>query len=187
MINTTPRQPHGHKYIFTTADIRQTICWPFTHRYTALAWLALRIYLGWIWLQFSIDKFQSGWLTSDPIGLLFSSIARGSLPIPLPFYRDVAATLLSMGASPLISHTMPFLELAVALAFFSGVLVVPAAVGAILLNVNIILSGIGILEFDGRIILLEVLLILAWRVVSLIGIQRLVARYHSRKWRWHTA
>ena len=71
---------------------------------------------------------------------------------------------------------MPFLELAVALAFFSGVLVVPAAVGAILLNLNILLSGIGVLNLDGRFVVTEVLFILAWRVVGVIGVQSLLAR-----------
>jgi uncharacterized membrane protein YphA (DoxX/SURF4 family) len=176
MINTTPRQPAGRKYILTASQILQALHWPFTHRYAAPGWLALRLYLGWVWLQFSISKFQSGWLTSDPIGMLFTSIAKGSLPVPLPFYRDIAASLLGLGVSPLISHIMPFLELAVALAFLSGVLVTPAAVGAILLNTNIILSGIGILAFDGRIIVIQLLLIMARRVAGQIGLERLLMR-----------
>ena len=176
MINTTSHQPSGRKYALTAGQIRQALYWPFTHRYTAAGWLALRLYLGWVWLQFSISKFQSGWLTSDPIGMLFTSIAKGSLPVPLPFYRDIAATLLSLGVSPLISHIMPFLELAVGLAFLSGVLVTPAAVGAILLNTNIILSGVGILAFDGRIIVLQMLLIMARRVAGQIGLERLLVR-----------
>jgi thiosulfate dehydrogenase (quinone) large subunit len=179
MITTTQRQPARHKQIMSTiraARTLQAIRWPFTHRYAAPIWLALRLYLGWIWLQFSIGKFQGGWLTSDPIGGMLTSIAKGILPVPLPFYRGIAAALLDMGLSPLISHAMPFLELAVALAFFSGVLVGPAAAGAILLNANFILSGIAVPAFDGRIIVLQVVLILAWRVAGLIGVEKLLVK-----------
>src|SRR5688500_3378968 len=107
MIMTTQQQPAGHKHItsiITAARALQAIRWPFTHRYAAPIWLALRLYLGWIWLQFSIGKFQGGWLTSDPIGGMLTSIAKGILPVPLPFYRSVAAALLDMVLSPLISH-----------------------------------------------------------------------------------
>jgi uncharacterized membrane protein YphA (DoxX/SURF4 family) len=150
--------------------------WPFTNRFASVLWLALRLCLGWIWLQFSLDKFQSGWLSSDPIGAIMQQIAKGTLPVPLAFYREVARTLLGLGVTPLISHVMPFLELAVALAFLSGVLVVPAAIGSILLNVNILLSGIGVLKLDGRFVVTEVLFILAWRVVGMIGVQQLLGR-----------
>ena len=112
---------------------------------------------------------------SDPIGAMFKLIAAGTLPVPLPFYQDIARMLLEAGVSPLISHAMPFLELAVALSFLSGVLVVPAAVGAILLNANILLSGIGALALDGQFIALQFLMIVAWRVVDLIGFQPLLA------------
>src|SRR6266545_811760 len=143
------------------ARTRAVLRWPFTNRFASLLWLALRLCLGWVWLQFSLDKFQSGWLTSDPIGAIMQQIAKGTLPVPLAFYRDVARTLLGLG---------------VTLAFLSGVLVVPAAIGSILLNVNILLSGIGVLKLDGRFVVTEVLFILAWRVVGMIGVQQLLGR-----------
>lgn len=154
--------------------------WPFTHRYAAPIWLALRLYLGWIWLQFGIDKLQAGWMTKDAIGPMLKLGVEGTLPLPLPIYGQVAAFLLGLGVTPLISFAMPLLELAVALAFLSGVLVVPAAIGAILLNLNIILSGIGQLAFDGRLIALQLLLILAWPVAERIGLRPALAQ----GWAW---
>jgi hypothetical protein len=73
----------------------------------------------------------------------------------------------------MISHSMPFLGLAVALSFASGVLVPVAAVGAILLNINIILSGLGNPAFDGPIIASQILFVLSYRVVGGIGFERL--------------
>jgi uncharacterized membrane protein YphA (DoxX/SURF4 family) len=152
------------------------IRWPFTNKFAAPIWLALRLYIAWIWFQMSMGKFQAGWLTSDPVGTLFKLIEKGSLVVPLPFYRSVAGALLDAGVSPLISHSMPFLEMAVALAFASGVLLPAAAVGAILLNINIVLSGMGVPAFDGPIIAAEILFVLSFRVVGAIGIEGLARR-----------
>ena len=182
--------PHERTSIYRPTTIRSTVerarqalTWPFTNRYAAPVCLALRLYLAWIWMRFSLAKFQTGWLTSDPIGDIFTAVAGGTLAVPLEFYRGVAGMLYDLGVSPLISHTMPFLELAVALSFISGVLVVPAAVGAILLNTNIILSGMGTVAFDGHVIAIEILFILAWRVVTVIGLQALVFRILRNLWK----
>ena len=152
------------------------IRWPFTNRLSSPIWLALRLYIAWIWYQMSISKFQAGWLTSDPVGQMFKAIEKGTIAVPLPFYRGVAGALLDAGISPIISHSMPFLEMAVALSLATGVLVPAAAVGAILLNINIMLSGIGTPAFDGPIIAAQVLFVMSYRVVGGIGFERLAQR-----------
>jgi uncharacterized membrane protein YphA (DoxX/SURF4 family) len=155
------------------------IRWPFTNRLSSPIWLALRLYIAWIWYQMSMGKFQAGWLTSDPVGQMFKLIEKGTIAVPLPFYRGVAGALLDAGVSPMISHSMPFLEMAVALSLATGVLVPAAAVGAILLNINIILSGIGTPAFDGPIIASQVLFVMSYRVVGGIGFERLAQRILS--------
>src|SRR5215217_6824766 len=124
----------------------------------------------------SMGKFQACWLTSDPVGQMFKLIEKGTIAVPLPFYRGVAGALLDAGISPLISHSMPFLEMAVALSLATGVLVPAAAVGAILLNINIILSGMGSPAFDGPIIASQVLFVMSYRVVGGIGFERIATR-----------
>jgi len=155
------------------------IRWPFTNRLSSPIWLALRLYIAWIWFQMSMGKFQAGWLTSDPVGQMFKLIEKGTIAVPLPFYRGVAGALLDAGISPMISHSMPFLEMAVALSLATGVLVPAAAVGAILLNINIVLSGIGTPAFDGPIIAAELLFVMSYRVVGGIGFERLARRILS--------
>jgi thiosulfate dehydrogenase [quinone] large subunit len=150
--------------------------WPFNHRYSAPIWLALRLYIGWIWFQMSISKFTAGWLSSDPIGAILGQVAKGTMPVPMAFYRGVAAFLVGSGATVPLSHTMPFLEMAVALAFFSGVLVRPAAIGGLLLLANVALTGMATPMFDGQVALAHGLLILAGSVAGLIGFERLAAR-----------
>jgi uncharacterized membrane protein YphA (DoxX/SURF4 family) len=150
--------------------------WPFTNRLASPIWLVLRLYIAWIWFQMGMSKLQAGWLTSDPVGAMFKMIDKGVLPVPLPFYQGVASAMLDSGITSMLSHSMPFLELAVALSFATGVLVPVAAVGAILLNINIILSGIGNPSFDGPIIASEILFVMSYRVVGGIGFERLAGR-----------
>lgn len=147
-----------------TPTLRALIRWPFASRAAAPLWLLLRLHLGAIWLEFALSKLRGGWLTTNPMQAILSAIAEGHLPGPFPLYRGVAETLLSLGADRWLSVGIPVAEMAVALALFSGFLVVPAAIGATLLNLNLILSGIASWHFDGRIILLQLLLVAAWRV-----------------------
>jgi uncharacterized membrane protein YphA (DoxX/SURF4 family) len=154
--------------------------WPFSSRLASPLWLGIRIYLGSIWLQFGLAKLEGGWLTGNPMHSMLDAIARGMTPAPFPAYRHVAQALLDVGADRWMSVGLPLAELAVALAFFSGVLLVPAAVGASLLNLNLILSGMASWQFDGRIIALQLLLLAAWRVADYVGLARVVSRLRRR-------
>lgn len=155
---------------------RAIVTWPFASRYTAPVWLALRLYLGFIWLQFGIRKLETGWLTSDPMGGVLKHIASGALQVPWAPFKDFATFLVDAGLTPYLSMSMPFMEIAVALAFFSGIMVLPAAVGGAILLTNFILSGIGTMAFDGRLLIGHLLLILAFRAAGLIGFERLALR-----------
>lgn len=155
--------------------------WPFSSRLASPLWLGIRIYLGTIWLQFGLAKVTGGWLTGNPMHSMLDAIARGMTPAPFPAYRHVARALLEAGADRWISVGLPLAELAVALAFFGGVLLVPAAVGASLLNLNLILSGLASWHFDGRIIALQLLLVAAWRVADYVGLARIVSAIRRRR------
>ena len=152
------------------AYLRAVARWPFSSRLAAPVWFGLRLYLGSVWLQFGLDKLRTGWLTTNPMGQILELIARGQTPTPVPQYRALAELLLALRLDAVMSAAIPLLELAFASAFFAGVLLVPAAIGATLLNLNLILSGIASWSFDGRIIALQLLLLLAWRVAGYLGI-----------------
>ncbi len=158
------------------ATVRSTLLAPFTHAYAAPIWLAVRLYLGYMWLMMGWQKIGAGFLTSDPIGPILQLGADGTLAVPLELWRPIAGLLVASGLTPLISWSMPFMEMAVALAFVSGVLVVPAAIGATLLNVIFVLSGIGQIELDGRFIVLQLLMLAAFRIVGTLGVEKLVFR-----------
>jgi thiosulfate dehydrogenase [quinone] large subunit len=177
--STTTAPPlTGH--VTVPARLRAVARWPFTSSSASPIWLAVRLYLGYVWLTMGMDKIGSGFLTGDPIGQMLGFAGSGALPVPVEAYRPVARWLVELGVTPLLSHSMPFLEIAVALAFISGILVVPAAVGAVFLNLNFLLSGVGIVALDGRCIALQLLLILAFRVAGYIGVQRMAGLFLKR-------
>lgn len=157
------------------------VSWPFRSPLTSPLWLALRVYLGLVWMNFGIGKVQAGWLTSNPLRGLLTAVAEGHTPAPFGFYEHVARVMVNTGADGLLSVLIPLAEVAVAAAFFSGVLLVPAAIVAIGINVNLILAGIASVHFDGRIIALQLLLLAAWRVAGLLGLGTLVRRAWPRR------
>ena len=71
---------------------------------------------------------------------------------------------------------MPFLEIAIAISMITGVLTPLAAFGALLLNINFVLSGIGQIDFDLPYMIAEVLLIMGYSVVGVIGFEKLAQR-----------
>jgi uncharacterized membrane protein YphA (DoxX/SURF4 family) len=156
------------------------IAWPFRSPLTSPVWLVLRIYLASIWMQFGVGKIRAGWLRDDGLSALMEAVANGQTPAPFPFYADVAEVLVQTGLAGVLSLLIPLAEVAIATAFLSGVMLVPAAICAILINLNLILAGVASIEFDGRIIALQVLLLVAWRVAGYLGLGK---RAWWRGWR----
>jgi thiosulfate dehydrogenase [quinone] large subunit len=177
---TTPRRSTSTLRAASGASLSARIVaaarWPFTSRFAAPIWLLVRLYVAYVFLTMGVAKIEAGFLTSDPIGQMLPLVANGTIPVPFEFYRGVAGMLVDAGLTPLISHSMPLLELAVALSLATGVLAPLAAVGALLLNINFVLSGIGQISFDLPYMVAEVLLVAAYPVVGLIGLERLAKR-----------
>lgn len=146
------------------------IAWPFRSPVTSPVWLVLRIYLASIWMQFGIAKLRGGWLRGDALEALLEAVAEGHTPAPFPFYARVADILVATGMDAVLCILIPLMEVAVASAFLTGVMLVPAAICAILLNLNLIFAGVASVNFDGRIIALQVLLLAAWRVAGYLGL-----------------
>lgn len=155
----------------------KALTWPFRSTLTSPLWLVLRLYLASVWLQFGVAKIRGGWLDGDGLHGLLGAVAAGQTPAPFPFYARVAELLVSTGLDRVLSVVMPLAEVAIGIAFLTGVLLVPAAIAATLLNLNLVLSGVASLHFDGRIIALQVLLLLAWRVAGYLGLGTLVRRW----------
>jgi len=177
---TTPRHTTATLRSANTSSILgrtlAIVRWPFTARQAAPIWLLLRLYVAWVFLTMGIAKIEGGFLTGDPIGEMLKLVANGAIPVPFEFYRGVAGMLVEAGLTPMISFSMPFLEIAIALSMLTGVLTPLAAFGALLLNINFVLSGIGQINFDLPYMIAEVLLIMGYSVVGVIGFEKLAQR-----------
>lgn len=142
----------------------------FASQHAAPLWFVLRLYLGSVWLQFGLAKLRGGWLSGNPMHDILRAVAQGGTPTPLPAYREVARALLATGMDEVLSVAIPLAEVAVAASLLGGVLLVPTVLGACLLNVNLILSGIASWTFDGRILALQLLLLAGWRAAGFLGL-----------------
>jgi uncharacterized membrane protein YphA (DoxX/SURF4 family) len=127
----------------------------------AVGAVGVRVYLASLWFRFGITKLEAGWLTTNPVRGLLALVAGGQSPMPIPSLSAIAGALLAARADVLLSVALPFTELALAAAFVSGYAVRGAAVVGIVVNASLILGGLAGVDFDGRIILLEALLLLA--------------------------
>src|SRR5438046_2067386 len=74
--------------------------------------IALRLYIALVWLRFAATKFESGWLTTNPLRALLTSVAAGQLPTTVPGYHIIAQLLVITHADALLSVLIPFTELA---------------------------------------------------------------------------
>jgi uncharacterized membrane protein YphA (DoxX/SURF4 family) len=127
----------------------------------AVGALGVRLYLASLWFRFGITKVEAGWLTTNPVRGLLALVASGQTPMPIPSLSTVAGALIAARADVVLSVTLPLLELGLAAAFVSGYAVRGAAVVGIVVNASLILGGLASVGFDGRVILLQAVLLLA--------------------------
>ena len=126
-----------------------------------LAAFALRAYLAFVWLRFGHAKLEGGWLTTNPLEPLLTMVGAGQLPSTMPGYAPVARMLVSLHGDAVLSIAIPFVEIAIALAFVSGVRMRTAALLACALNANLLMAGVASWSLDGRMVVLQLLLICA--------------------------
>jgi len=142
----------------------------------AWIWFVVRLYVGWIWLQAGIEKVQSpAW-----IGINSGTALRGFLMGALsksqglhPDVQDWYAAFLKdfvLPNSSLFAHLVSYGEVLVGTALILGILTGIAAFFGSFMNMNFLLAGT--VSINPILFLLELFLILAWRVAGWWGIDR---------------
>lgn len=157
-------------------EIRRWGRLPFVSPLFAPMWLGLRIYLGLVWIRFGWSKVEAGWIGGDGLSGLMAAIANGSIHTPFGLFAPVAQWMVGAGITPMLSSLIPVAEVTFGVLFLAGVLLVPAAVGATVLNLNLLLAGVAVWSFDGRIIGLQILMALGWRSATELGLRDSIAR-----------
>lgn len=125
--------------------------------------LAVRLYAASVWWRFAVAKIEQGWLAGNPMRPLLELVAAGTLPGTAPGYDALAQSALRLGLDLPMARALPLLESVIAAALVLGVRVRTVALLAAFVNLNLLLSGIGNMAIDGRLIVLQLLLLLAGR------------------------
>ena len=144
----------------------------------SLIWLAIRLYVGWIWLQAGIEKVQSPVWTGTKSGVALTGFVTGALQKTLGLHPDVQgwyATFLKdfvLPNSSLFSYLVAYGEVLVGIALILGFLTGIAAFFGGFMNMSFLLAGT--VSTNPILFLFELLLILAWRVAGWWGIDRFI-------------
>lgn len=141
-------------------------------------WLALRLYVGWVWLQAGLQKVGNPAWVGPGAGQAVSGFLKGALGKaegPQPQVSGWYAAFIETVALPnaaLFSYLVAFGELAVGAALMLGLLTGVAAFLGGLMNANYLLAGT--LSTNPLLFILATWLVLGWRVAGWLGLDRWV-------------
>ncbi len=146
---------------------------------SAILWLIVRIYVGYEWLSAGWEKlFNPNWIGGNA-GVVVKSFLINCLSKVGGAHPDVSgwyAFLVSHIAVPcsvILSYLVVFGEIFVGIALILGIFTGVAAFFGSVMNFNYMLAGS--LSINPTMFLLEIFLILAWRVSGWFGFDRFIA------------
>ena len=141
-------------------------------------WLAVRLYIGWIWLEAGWAKFGNPAWIGPEAGTAVKGFLTGALAKTGGIYPDVQWWYASFIENFALQHTVLFSyavtlgEIAVGLGLVLGLLTGVAAFFGTLMSLNFLLAGTA--SINAVLILSGFLLMLAWRNAGWWGLDRYV-------------
>ena len=148
----------------------------FASARSAPLWLGARLYLGYEWFEAGREKFvDSAWLNGGaPLqGYWERAVAvpeQGRPAITYGFYREYIQYMLDHQWYEWFAKVIVFGELLVGIGLILGALTGIAAFFGALMNMSFMLAGSA--STNPVLFSLSILIILAWRVAGLIGLDR---------------
>jgi thiosulfate dehydrogenase (quinone) large subunit len=150
----------------------------FNDKRFSVLWMAVRVWLGWQWIQSSLPKLKNpAWMqTGDALkGFWMGAIqipAEGRPPIAYAWYREFLQTMIDAQAYTWFAKVVAVSELLIGIALIVGIFVGMTAFFGGFLNWNFIMAGSA--SVNGVFFGLSVLLVLAWKVAGYIGLDYLL-------------
>ncbi len=139
-------------------------------------WLPFRLYVGWEWLQSGLGKVTSPVWTGEKAGVALTGFLQGALAKTAGPHPDVSAwyaAFLKTMVLPnvetfsfLVSYGEVFVGIALILGAFTGI----AAFFGAFMNMSFMLAGA--VSINPILFLIELFLILAWRIAGYVGLDR---------------
>jgi thiosulfate dehydrogenase [quinone] large subunit len=142
----------------------------------AAIWLLVRLYVGWEWLQAGWGKIQNPVWVGPKAGVAVNGFLQGALSKTSGTHPDVAAWYGSFIQNFALHHTVFFSylvsygELLVGIALILGIFTGIAAFFGTFMNLNYLFSGT--VSTNPVLLLLQLFLIMAWRVAGWYGVDQ---------------
>ena len=149
-------------------------------------WLAVRVYVGWQWLEAGLEKFESPAWVGAQAGTGITGFVNGALGKTGGAHPDVTgwyASFLQGFVLPYAaawSYAITFGEMLVGLGLIFGCLTGIAAFFGSFMNVNFLFAGT--VSINPLLFVLATWLVLAWRVAGFIGLDFFVLPALGTPW-----
>ena len=164
----------------------------FSDTRMAPLWLAVRMYVGYAWLEAGWHKIQDVGAASnyiyDGAGILAFWKRIAAIPaapakpaITYDWYRGFIQLLIDNHAEAVMGKVIAFGETAVGLGLIVGAFVGVAAVAGAFMNLNFMLAGSA--STNPVLLLLGILLVLAWKTAGYIGLDNILLPLLGTPWR----
>ncbi len=153
----------------------------------AWLWLIIRIYVGWQWLSAAWEKLKSPVWVGSQAGLAIKGFASGALSKTAGAHADVAGwygAFLSHFVIPhaaAFSYVITYGELLVGIALIVGLFAGIAAFFGAFMNLNYLFAGT--VSTNPLLLVLQLFLILAWRIAGWYGLDKYVLPYLGTPWK----
>lgn len=151
-------------------------------------WFLARLYVGWAWLDAGLHKLQEpGWVTT---GASLKAFWTGAVKLPpdvakpaitYDWYRAFLQLLLDNGTYTWFAKLVAFGEFMVGLALILGLFTGFAALIGAFMNMNFMLAGSS--STNPVLLVIAVLVLMAWKVAGIIGVDRVLLPALGTPWR----
>lgn len=159
----------------------------FVNTKLSLLWLPVRLYVGWGWLYAGYEKIINPVWVGPKAGVALNGFLTGALAKTQGAHPDVASWyggfLQGFVAHNLVafSYLISFGEFFVGVALILGAFTGVAAFFGAFMNVNYLLAGT--VSTNPILFIIEIFLMLAWRVAGWWGLDRILMPLLGTPWK----
>ena len=156
----------------------------FNNTDSAWLWLILRVYVGYEWLIAGYEKITSPVWTGSQAGVAVSGFLKSALLKTAGAHPDVTSIYawfvehIALPNTIVFSYLVAYGEVLVGVALIIGFFVGISAFFGAVMNFNYLFAGT--VSINPYLALIQIFLILAWRVAGWYGADRKVLRFFHR-------
>lgn len=153
----------------------------FNDQRLAWLWLPIRVYVGFVWLMAGWEKlFKPVWI-GEQAGVAVTGFLNGALQKTVGDHPDVQSWYawliqnIGLPNATLFSYLVTFGEILIGALLIVGALTAVASFFGLVMNFSYLLAGA--VSVNPQLVILQLLLLLAWRTSGYIGLDRWLYKY----------